>query len=306
MALFKQIVVYHIANDWNKPAQAVLEDAMKQAQFTKCGPTEEFSAGWQAPRGEENAAMAEAIDGQLIFKLGVERKSVPAAAVKNALEERCKQIQETEGRTVGRKEKRELKEEVKLDLLPRAFSKRGAHTIWINAEERFIAVTASSHRGADLALSYVTELMEKIGYELKPRLLSTVQSPGSAMAEWLTLQEAPSGFSYDRDVVLKNEQKASIRYSQHVLDLPEIIEHIEQGKRPTQLAMTWGDKVSFVLTDALVLKNLKVVDTSPESVKDETGFDADVAIETGLLKKMIPEVVKALGGLLEPEDEQTA
>ena len=51
-----------------------------------------------------------------------------------------------------------------------------------------------------------------------------------------------------------------MRYARHTLDIDEVAEHIQQGKLPTQLAMTWNGRVSFVLTEALALKKIKLLD----------------------------------------------
>ena len=55
--------------------------------------------------------------------------------------------------------------------------------------------------------------------------------------------------------------------------------------------------MSFVLNDALQLKKITFLDSVFEGRKsDDAGFDADVAIATGELCRLIPELVEALGG----------
>ena len=98
-----------------------------------------------------------------------------------------------------------------------------------------------------------------------------------------------------------------MRYARHTLDIDEVGEHVRQGKVPTQLALTWAGRVSFVLSEALTLKKIKLLDVVLEgagadagaSRQDEGGFDADVALFTGELRLLIPELMAALGGLQE-------
>ena len=119
------------------------------------------------------------------------------------------------------------------------------------------------------------------------------------MAHWLKEQEPPEGFTVDRECELKSagEEKAVVRYARHPLDIEEVQAHIDAGKLPTKLALTWDDRVSFVLTDQLQLRKVQFLDTVFEGTKaDEGGFDADVAIATGELAKLVPDVVEALGG----------
>ena len=130
-------------------------------------------------------------------------------------------------------------------------------------------------------------------------LLDTKTGPQAAMALWLKEQEPPAGFSIDRECELKapDETKAVVRYARHPLDSEEVQGHIEAGKLPTKLAMSWDDRVSFVLTEGLQLKKVAFLDTEFEGqTQDDGGFAADVAIATGELSQLIPDLIAALGG----------
>ena len=54
------------------------------------------------------------------------------------------QIEAEQGRKPGRKEKSEIKDEIVLTFLPRAFSKRSSHVIWLDLEKRSLVIAASS------------------------------------------------------------------------------------------------------------------------------------------------------------------
>lgn len=102
--------------------------------------------------------------------------------------------------------------------------------------------------------------------------------------------------------------KSVVKYSKHNLDTDEVREHIKAGKVPTKLALTWRDRVSFVLDDCMHLKKLAFLDVGFESKLANAGhidkgeaFDADVAIMTGELQRMLPDLFEALGGLQSEE-----
>lgn len=84
--------------------------------------------------------------------------------------------------------------------------------------------------------------------------------------------------------------------------MTRITEHGAAGKVPTKLAMTWNDRVSFVLSDMAQIKKIKLLDVVLDGVqengKDDDGFDADAAIVTGELSALIPDLIEALGGEL--------
>jgi recombination associated protein RdgC len=191
-------------------------------------------------------------------------------------------------------------------LLPRAFPKRSDTLIWLDPQAQLVWVGAGSTKKAD---SVVTRLIELLGGGLKLRLLQTTLSPATAMSLWLSEKEAPAGFTVDRECELKqpDSEKATVRYARHTLDIDEVAEHIKGGKLPTQLAMTWAGRVSFVLTEALTLKKIQVLDVvmegagvdAAQSGKENAGFDADVAITTGELRLLMPALIEALGGVHE-------
>jgi recombination associated protein RdgC len=302
--MFKNIVVYRIAADWTAPPSDRLEEELQRLAFQPCGPTQELSAGWVPPRGQDNGAMVESVGGQWILKLAVERKSVPGGAVRAELEARCKAIEAERGRKPGRKEKAEIKDEIVHSFLPRAFGKRSSHVLWLDLQQRSLVIAAGSMKAAEPVVRQLVDVMAELQHVLPLAPLSTSLAPATAMAEWLTTRQTPEGFSMDRDLELKKagEEKSVVRYARHSLELDEIGQHIQEGKLPTQLALTWNDKVSFVLTEQLAIHKIDIRDVD-EAPKGKDGFDADVAIATGELGQLLPDLVAALGGELSLQAE---
>lgn len=291
--MFNSLIIYRISESW-APDWAQLDAALAKQQFEGCGPTQEKSVGWVPPRGEEHGAMVEAIGGHWIMRLKTETKMLPSAVLKRAVDEKSAEIEVKEGRKPGRKEKQELKENCKLELLPMAFTKQSATWVWIAPEARMLVIDSGSQGQADQIVTMLVEASP--GFAVA--LIDTQTSPQAAMAGWLHSHDAPAGFSIDRECELKSsdESKAVVRYGRHPLDIEEIREHIDQGKMPTKLALTWDDRVSFVLTAGLQLKKLTLLNMVMEGKVDESGFDADVAITTGELIQLIPDLIDALGG----------
>jgi recombination associated protein RdgC len=122
------------------------------------------------------------------------------------------------------------------------------------------------------------------------------------MSNWLSTQEPPAGFTIDRECELKasDESKSVVRYAKHPLDIEEVRQHIADGKRPTRLAMTWADRVSFELTEGMQLRKIVFLEGTEGTgaIKDgkEDNFDADAAIATGELGQLVPDLLEALGG----------
>ncbi|MFZ2295131.1 MAG: recombination-associated protein RdgC, partial [Polaromonas sp.] len=290
------------------PPLDALEEALQSAQFMPCGATQAESIGWVPPRGNKSTVLVESVGSSVILRLCIERRPLPASAVKAAVDERVEKYKQETGRErASAKIKKEFKEEAVLDLLPRAFTKRSSTTLWIDPVNKFLVVDSGSLTGADKVVSNLIEALSEIpgsrpGIMAKP--VQTTMAAGAAMAHWLASREAPVSFTVDRDCELKtpDDQKSTVRYSRHTLEIDEVTQHIESGKVPTQLAMTWNDRVSFVLTDTAQVRKIKLLDVVLDGVqergKDDDGFDTDAAIVTGELSALIPDLLEALGGEL--------
>ena len=296
--MFKNVMVYRMGPAWSVSHEQ-LEESLQTARFVECGLTQERSVGWTAPRGDDHGALVESIGGQWILKLMVESKIVPGSVITRKVKERVAQIEAATGRKPGKKETKELKDEAKLDLLPMAFTKQGACLVWIDPSSRLLVIDAASQGKADEVLTCLAKAMESLGAVL----VQTTISPVAAMSDWLLSQEPPAGFSVDRECELKagDDSKAVVRYARHALDIEEVQQHITNGKLPTRLAMTWEGRVSFMLTETFQIKKVSFVEgvfqDGAASSKDDR-FDADAAIATGEIRKLIPDLLAALGGEL--------
>lgn len=296
--MFKNIVIFKIGSDWQLPSAERFEEQLQRQRFAPCEPTQEESSGWVPPRPQDHSPLLEVVGGQWILKLQTERKSVPAGAVKAELDARCKALEATEGRKPSRKAKKELKEDIILEFLPRAFSKRQSVLVWIDAINRFLVVSSASHRVGDLVVDQLVEAFARADAILPLQNLATAVLPAQAMAQWLTEREAPVGFTVDRELELRepDNDQALVRYARHSLDIEEVVQHVVNGKMPVQLALTWEGRVSFMLGADLALRKIELLDDVFVDAEEGSDFDGDVALTTGELSRLLPALVEVLGG----------
>jgi recombination associated protein RdgC len=303
--MFKNLSVYRIDPAWHCSLEKAESQADK-ARYVECGATQMLSMGWAEPRGEDHGRLVESVGGQWIMKCMIEKKMLPGAVVKRKLNELAKKIEASTGRRPHKKALKELKEQVIHELLPKAFTKQESVMVWVDPKKKLAIVDASSQSKGDDIGSLLTATFEGFGMSL----VQTETSAATSMAGWLREREAPAGFSIDRDCELKASDggKSAVKYSRHGLDNDEVRHHLEMGKIPTSLAMTWDDRVSFVLTDAMCLKKLTFLDVVLEGNKGgDDAFEADAAIATGELCKLLPDLIDALGGeLAETATEEEA
>lgn len=275
------------------------EVSLGKQVFAPCGPTQDKSVGWVPPRGPEHGALIESVGRQWIAKFQIETKAVPSEVVKRKLAELAAQIEREEGRKPGRKEARELREDVVRELLPHAFPKTTAIWAWIDRERGRIVLDTSSQSKVDEVITALVRAFDGINIGL----LNTQVSPQAAMTGWLTgtPDDWPEHFAPGRHVELHSgdEAKSVVKFDRHHLDDEQMRLHIGQGKLPTKLALDWDGRVSFVLTEGGALRKITFLDRVFEGrQEEESGFDADVAIATGELGNLIDHLTEALGGQL--------
>lgn len=293
--MFKAASLFRLPPDFVLD-QVALEEELKKSPFTECGPTQASSSGWIPPRNE-TGPLIEVIAGQVILRMRTDTKKVAPDAVTKRVDEISKKHEEVTGRKPGKREKKEIKEQAIQELLPYAGIKTAITTVWIDRANRLLLIDSASSSRCDELITVLVRAIQ--GLRVAPIMTNT--SPAACMTHWLANAEAPQDFSVDRDCEMRSqdEMRSVIRYSRHSLDTQEVRAQIQQGKVPTWLALTWKDRVSFVLTDGLTLKKIDFLDVVFTDSKPETAdetFDADVAISTGELAQLIPALLEALGG----------
>ncbi|MQR00944.1 recombination-associated protein RdgC [Glaciimonas soli] len=293
---FKNLQIYRIPAPWAISSEQLESFLAKQA-FSSCSSLELQSQGWISPR--DNGMLVHTVNRQMILALGTEKKLLPATVVNQVTKARAAEIEEQQGFAPGRKQLKDLKEQVTDELLPRAFSIRRTTWVWIDPVNGWLVVDASSPAKAEEVLKLLLGSVDK----LQVAGLRTVHSPVTSMTDWLAADEAPHGFTVDQDTELRatGESKATVRYVRHTLEADDVRRHIAAGKQCTRLAMTWADRVSFVLTEGLAIKRIAPLDVLKEehdtsSKNDDERFDADFLLMTGELNKLMGDVVFALGG----------
>lgn len=294
-------MVYRVATEGSLGVEQ-METALGQMLFTPCSASQDKSMGWVPPRGQQHGALVESINGQRILCFMIESKGVPGSVIKRHLDERLAQIEATEGRKPGRKESRELRDDIVQQLLPMAFAKTSSVLVWLDQQTGRLVLDCGSQGKADEVVSALVKCLP--GVQISA--LNTQQSPQAAMTQWLTAGGEdgwPNHFAPGREVELKSgdEMNSVVKFTRHHLDDAEMQRHISQGKLPTKLALDWDGRVSFVLTESTQLKKVAFLDGVFEdnaSAEDEGGFDADVTISTGELSALITDLIEALGGEL--------
>jgi recombination associated protein RdgC len=291
---FKNLQTYRLPTPWAMTADA-LAAALAPQKFTDATSMDMVSQGWDSPRGTDQP-LVHAMGGQFLLQLKTEKKLLPSTVINQVAAARALEMEEAQGFAPGKKAMKELKERVTDELLPKAFSINSTTPVWIDPVNGWLVVDAASPSKADEVIKLLLKSVDKLPLES----LRVMRSPVGAMTEWLQADESPAGFTVDQDAIMRatGESKAQVAYKRHTLEADDIRRHIAAGKQCTRLAMTWSDKISFVLDESLAIKSVKPLEIIKESAtrNDDERFDSDFALMSGELAKMLADLVEALGG----------
>lgn len=294
--LFKNLVFYRLPADWSVSAPE-LEERLNQRTLQPCGPFDLMHRGWVPVLN--GGRLLHSVNQQYMLALGINTKLLPGSIVRQVAEERAMVVAEEQGFPVGRKQMRDLRLRVADELRARALTRRTVTRAWIDPHSGWFVIDAA---GAPRAEALIETLSETLG-SFAPIPLETSRSPHALMSAWLMQGEAPLHFSIDDDLELQTADKSKtvIRYTRHPLDGKEIRGHLAASKYPTRLGLTWNDRVSFVLTDKLMLKRLEFLELGTdggvevEEVDAQQQFDIDFAVMAGELSKLLSDLAQIFG-----------
>ncbi|NLD54806.1 MAG: recombination-associated protein RdgC [Burkholderiaceae bacterium] len=300
-AFFRNALVYRLESGWRLDADA-LDEQLASMRFTPGTSVQSQSAGWVA--AIEHGRLAHAVGGQVLLTLRVEKKLLPASVVNQFARARAQEHEERQGYKPGRRQLREIKEAVTEELIPKAFSIFRDTRVWLDPVGGWLAIDTSSPARAEEVIGILSKSLDP--FPLRP--LQVRSSPAAAMTGWLTTDEPPAGFAIDQDAELQasGESRAAVRFLRESIDAADVRRHVAAGKRCTRLALTWNDRIAFVLTESLALKRIAPLDVLKEGDDDTADaaerFDSDFSLMAGELSRLLGDLVEALGGPAKASD----
>ena len=296
---FKNLQVYRFTRPLEQDVET-LERNLEEFKFKSCGSQDISKLGWVFPMGKSGSMYTHLAAKQILICLKKEEKMLPAGVIKDQLNERVEAIELEQGRALKKKEKDSLKEEIVMQLLPRAFSRTSQTFAWIDPESDMLYVDASSTRKAEELIS----LLRKTLGSLPVVPIQLKNQADVVMTDWLTEGNIPANFALEDEAELCSalEGGGIIRCKQQDLLSDEIKNHLAADKFVTKLALNWADSISFIIGEEFALKRLKFADVLQEQNEDidnddfAARFDADFALMTGEIKQLIPAIIDVFGG----------
>ena len=300
MTWFKNIYAYRLTRDINLEPEHI-EAQLDEFRITPCGKQEMQKVGWDNALGKHGTMLTHSCDGNILLKARKEEKMLPATVINTTLAEKVDKLEQEQGRSLKKKEKDSIKEEIIFDLLPRAFSRFNQNYALIMPKLQLVLVEASSIKKAEEVLA----LLRKSLGSLPVAPIETQMPIENAMTQWVKTGTPPQHFSLGNEAELKAilEHGGTIRCKQQELTSEEIINHINADKMVTKLAISWQERIDFILCDDMSLKRIKFseeVRSQNDDIDREDvlqRLDADLALMCGELSELLPQLFASLTDL---------
>ena len=302
---FRNLTLFRFSASTAKTLKS-LEARLDPARLHACGPLELSTRGFVSPYGRGEETLIHRVGDYALLAFGREGRLLPSSVVNDELAARLQKINEKEGRRIGAKERKRLKDEVLTDLLPRAFTQMSRTCCYLASKSGWIGLDTSSRKAAEEAVS---QLREALGsFPAVP--MAAEESPRGLMTDWLIRGKLPAGLALGEECELRDpaESGASVHCRRQDLETDEVREHLKSGKQVFALGLIFEDRLSFVLGEDLSVRKLRFLDL----VQDELGetdrdsasaeLDAIFALMTLELERLLQQFEQWFG-LPRPNDK---
>lgn len=312
--MFKNLTIYRFPTDL--PPQSMpnywpprsgrnpveFADQLATERLRPVGPMEFHTAGWISPYGSSGDCLFQQVGDCIMLTLGGESKVLPPAAVAAATSKRVADIEAQTGNTLGRRARQRMKDEVIVDMLPRAFTAPSRLSGYLDLARGILAVDTASRKAAD---EFVSHFRRTLGsFPALP--LNAEVSPQAVLTSWLSCDEAiPVSFSFGDECELRDpvDGGAVWRGKHDELLSPVVAEQLTAGRRCARLGLEYHDRLSFTFGDDLVIRKLRFLDGALDKLDldgDDAVAEADarfalLAGEVGALFDVLAEAFKFSG-----------
>lgn len=241
-----------------------LDEKLAEHELRPCGPLELQTRGWVSPYGRGESMFAIEHGGSALLALGGEDKLLPTAVINQHIAEKVEELEKQRGRPVGSRERRKLKDEALTELMPRALARPSRLAGYVDLENGWVVVDTSSRKAAE---GFISALRNALG-SFPATGLEPEESPRALMTEWMIEGKLAAGFALGDECELKDpaDHGAIVRCRRQDLAADEMREHLTSGKQVTQLALTFEERMRFVLDETLTVRKFKLLDIAVEQL----------------------------------------
>ena len=295
---FRNLTLFRFAETLPRSLKK-LPSALDEHRLRPCGPMELATRGFVSPFGRDSEELTHQIGAFTLVTIGGEDRLLPSVVINEELAARLAKIAEKQGRRVGAKERKQLKEDVISELLPRAFIRPSRLSAYLDAEQGWLVIDTASRKAAEEAVNQFREAMGRF-----PAVPATAEeSPRVLMTDWLIHGKLPKGLALADECELRDpaEAGAVVRCRRQDLESDEVREHLKSGKQVFQLGLIFDERIGFVLGEDLVVRKLRFLDGVLDALDEDAAespkaeLDAQFALMSLELRRLLDNMHEWFG-----------
>lgn len=291
------------------PDEEALNEALSGSPFRACTPRQEEAVGFVHPWHDDTDRFVYGIMGCYFMCLKFEKREVPGPVLKEEVEKRVRaMLKDDPTRKINKASRKNIKEQAKYEMLPKAFSKFDRVHAYIDRSARVLVINAGNATKAQSVVKVLSGCFPDSSF--KP--VQTTKDPVGVMTGWLSDQCAPEPWEFGFKATLgKLEDKSAIQYQSYEVDHDRYIrEYINEERRVTSLQFRWDGKVEFVLKDDALFASVKFIGDSLTDSEDHEAEEAAhnrdsiLTVMTATVRELYDDFLKQFGGLKKFADDE--
>ncbi len=294
--MIKNLRFYRVHSEW-PDSEDNLSSQLENAEFKPCAAFSERSMGFEPPVENAGDLLSRRLAGADLIQLRLQSRVLPLAAVKEALVDRVEAFVNRTGRDPSRKEKRDLKEEIYGELLPKALLKSDRIAAFYLHAEKVLAVATPSATNAERLLDTLRGAfgsLQAVPLEYK--------QPAHGLLSKIFLGDGPAELALGRECRMKDlsDPKSTVSWLDMDLADSTVRAHVKSGLSVDRLGVQFDGLLRCTIDQELVVRKLRLEGIEElDDLDDEDPLarhDAEFTMLIGLVTRLLGAFKKNLGG----------
>ena len=239
--------------------------------------------------GRNTKALLHQSSNRILMQAQLQSRILPASVVRDSLNERVDDIEQKEDRKVSAREKKELREDIELELLPKAFLKNERILLWVDLDNGLVFVNTSSSAKSENIISLLRKSLGSFpGTPFEAKNITMMSNDAMYLPT--------KNFQYTDEIKLSNDKGEKANF-QGVPIQSEDLESWRSGLFECKgLGLCWNDKISFVINEKSEIKKIKFLDLIEEQMAEEDPetFAEKLDIEFSIISGEMAQLAKEL------------
>ncbi len=294
--MFRNLRLYRVYTKWPE-SEDLLSEMLSEVAFKPCDAFAEKSAGWESPGEGSGGLYCRRLAGADLLQLRTQSRVLPAAAVREAVDERVAEYRKRTGDEPGRRDLRRMKAETRDALLAKALLKsERTRALFLN-DEGVLAVDTASAPRAEWLLDHLRPALGRL--QCVPL---TFNSPPASLLTRLFLGKPVARLEAGRECRMQDsaDSRSIATWKDMDLDDPTIRQHVIGGMKLTHLGVVYDNVMNCVLSEDAVLSKIRFAEGEAVDVTDDEDpqarEDADFVLLSGMLRRLLDDLKKQLDG----------